>query len=62
MLPALWQQFGDDPFLFQHDRVPLHKASSIKTWLEMIGEEELLWPAQSADLNHTEHHGDDLEC
>ncbi|KAK3554531.1 hypothetical protein QTP70_024441, partial [Hemibagrus guttatus] len=28
MLPALWEQFGDDPFLFQHDCTPVHKASS----------------------------------
>ncbi|KAK3512217.1 hypothetical protein QTP70_001109 [Hemibagrus guttatus] len=27
MLPTLWEQFGDDPFLFQHDCTPVHKAS-----------------------------------
>ncbi|KAK3516229.1 hypothetical protein QTP70_006376 [Hemibagrus guttatus] len=27
MLPTLWEQFGDDPFLFQHDRTPVHKPS-----------------------------------
>ncbi|KAK3532034.1 hypothetical protein QTP86_003478 [Hemibagrus guttatus] len=26
MLPTLWEQFGDDPFLFQHDCAPVHKA------------------------------------
>ncbi|KAK3570289.1 hypothetical protein QTP86_017196, partial [Hemibagrus guttatus] len=33
MLPTLWEQFGDDPFLFQHDCTPVHKARSIKTWM-----------------------------
>ena len=31
MLPTLWEQFGDGPFLFQHDCAPVHKARSIKT-------------------------------
>ncbi|KAK3511404.1 hypothetical protein QTP70_007228 [Hemibagrus guttatus] len=26
MLPTLCEQFGDDPFLFQHDCTPVHKA------------------------------------
>ncbi|KAK3524848.1 hypothetical protein QTP86_007847 [Hemibagrus guttatus] len=26
ILPTLWEQFGDDPFLFQHDCTPVHKA------------------------------------
>ena len=29
-LPTLWQQFGEGPFLFQRDNVPVHKARSIK--------------------------------
>ena len=29
-LPTLWEQFGDGPFLFQHDYAPVHKARSIK--------------------------------
>ncbi|KAK3545507.1 hypothetical protein QTP70_007761 [Hemibagrus guttatus] len=40
MLPTLWEQFGDDPFLFQHDCTPVHKASSIKTWMSEFGVEE----------------------
>jgi hypothetical protein len=32
VLPALWQQFGEGPFLFQHDNVPMHKARSIQKW------------------------------
>uniref|UniRef100_A0AAR2JT42 DC-STAMP domain containing 1 n=1 Tax=Pygocentrus nattereri TaxID=42514 RepID=A0AAR2JT42_PYGNA len=33
ILPTLWEQFGDGPFLFQHDCAPVHKARSIKTWI-----------------------------
>ncbi|KAI4904329.1 hypothetical protein NFI96_010102 [Prochilodus magdalenae] len=46
-LPTLWGQFGDGPFLFQHDRTPVHRASSIKTWMSESGVEELDWPALS---------------
>ena len=29
VLPTLWQQFGEGPFLFQHDNAPVHKARSL---------------------------------
>ena len=29
VLPTLWQQFGEEPFLFQHDNAPVHKVKSI---------------------------------
>ena len=47
MLPTLWEQFGDGPFLFQHDCASVHKARSIKTWMREFGVDELEWPAQS---------------
>ena len=55
VLPTLWQQFGEGPFLFQHDNVPMHKARSIQKRFVEIGVEELDWPAQSLDLNPIEH-------
>lgn len=38
---TLWTQFGEGPFLFHHDCAPVHKATSMKTWLEEFGVEEL---------------------
>ena len=37
MLPTLWEQFGDGPFLFQHDCAPVHKVR--------FGVDEVDWPA-----------------
>jgi hypothetical protein len=47
VLPTLWQQFGELPFLFQHDNAPVHKARSIQKWFVEISVEELDCPAQS---------------
>ena len=34
VLPTLWQQFGEGPFLFQHDNAPVRAQSEVHT--EMI--------------------------
>ena len=60
VLQTLWQQFGEGPFLFQHYNAPLHKARSTQKRFVEIGVEELVWPAQSPDLNPIGHHWDEF--
>ena len=36
VLPTLWQQFGEGPFLFQHDNAP-HAQSEVHT--EMVSQD-----------------------
>ena len=49
VLPNLWQQFGEGPFLFQHNNASVHKERSIQKWFVEIAVEELAWPAHSSD-------------
>ncbi len=61
MIPTFWEMFWEGYFLFQHDCTPVHKARSIKIWLDEFGVEELEWSAQSPDLNPNERHWDELK-
>lgn len=49
MLSTMWQQFGEDPFLFQLDYAPVYKATSIMTWFDKVG--HLEQPTQNPDPN-----------
>lgn len=50
MLSTLWEQFGESPFLFEHDCAPVHKAKYIKVWLDEFGV-ELGCPIRSPNPN-----------
>ena len=54
-IPTSWQQFGEGPFLFQHDNALVHKVRSIQKWFVEIGVEELDWSAQSPYGNPIKH-------
>jgi hypothetical protein len=57
----LWEKFGENPFLFQHDNAPIHNTRSIQKWFIEVGVEELDWPARSRDFNPIEHLWEELE-
>ncbi len=44
ILPTLWQQFEEGPFMFQYDNAPVHKTRSIKKQPSQFGAKELDWP------------------
>ena len=56
VLPTFWQQFGESPFLFQHDNAHTEMVCQDRCV------EELDWPAQRPDLNLLKHLWDELEC
>jgi hypothetical protein len=51
VLPTLWQQFEEGPFLIQHDNATMHKARPIQKWFVEIGVGELYWPAKSCSTS-----------
>ena len=51
LISTFCQQFGEGPFLFQHDNANI----SLQKWFVDISVEELDLPAHSPDLNPIEH-------
>ena len=54
LLPFAKKLYGDQPFCFQQDSAPAHKAKTVQSWCRdnlpyFISTDE--WPASSPDLN-----------
>ncbi|GFW28670.1 transposable element Tcb1 transposase [Trichonephila clavipes] len=60
-LPALWQYFGEGPFIFQQDNCSIHTSRFAQTWFDEMGVQKLDWPSKSPDLSPVEHLCDELE-
>ena len=58
MLPTWWERFWNVSW---HDCAPVHKARSIKAWLDEFVVEELQRSTQILNLNPMEHLWDELK-
>ncbi|CAC5418299.1 unnamed protein product [Mytilus coruscus] len=49
------RHFPDDNYIYQDDNAPVHRANSVKEYMEKHQLHGMEWPAQSPDLNITEN-------
>ncbi|GFU68984.1 transposable element Tcb1 transposase [Trichonephila clavipes] len=54
LLPTARDLLGNQPWIFQDDNAPWHRAKVVQKWLEDHTVNRMNWPGQSPDLNPIE--------
>ncbi|CAC5409088.1 unnamed protein product [Mytilus coruscus] len=55
VLPVIARHFPGDNYIYQDDNAPVHRANSVKIYMQQNQLHGMEWPAQSPDLNIIEN-------